>query len=233
MKNKKFLSIVALSMILVFLPKLSFAGSIFVSGEGKLKLKPDTATIKFTVETASEDRLKALEENSKKMDKVIKELKKKNVKDDQIETSQVSINPIYKYEMEEPYEQVLEGYQVVNSISVKTKELDKIGDLIDISVKAGSNRIDGIAYSSSKANEYYNQALELAVKSAKEKAEIIAKASGTRIKSINSINENYGNYYPVYEVSEMRIDEAIEPPVTPIIPKNLEVISTVVVEYEI
>lgn len=233
MKNKKFLSIVALSMILAFLPKLSFAGSIFVSGEGKLKLKPDTATIKFTVETTSEDRVKALEENAKKMDKVIKELKKKSVKDDQIETSQVSINPIYKHEMEEPYEQVLEGYQVINSISVKTKELDKIGGLIDISVKAGSNRIDGIAYSSSKANEYYNQALELAVKSAKEKAEIIAKASGAKIKSINSINENYGNYYPVYEASEMSMDEAIEPPVTPVVPKNLEVISTVVVEYEI
>ena len=86
--------------------------------------------------------------------------------------------------------QELIGYTASNTINIRTTEIDKIGAYIDVAFENGANSLENIGFSVSDNKDYMEQALSMAVENALSKAEVIAKAAGKTVSSIDSIEES-------------------------------------------
>ena len=169
---------------------------IWVSGEGTMSVEPDLATLDFGVETTALSVSDANNRASTAMDKIVKALKARGVKDEDMQTNRFSIYPLYDY-VEEVVDgvrsgrQVLTGYRVNNTATVKLRDLDSIGEVIDEVVAAGGGdaRIGNINFTLEDPKPKMANLREMAVKDAKTKAEHLAKLSGVRVGRLIYISE--------------------------------------------
>ncbi|MEM2927929.1 MAG: SIMPL domain-containing protein [Nitrososphaerota archaeon] len=204
--------------------------TITVSGTGTAASKPEVAIVYLSVITRDESASNAQLLNAEKMNSAINALKNAGIKEEQIETTRYSLQPIYEYD-EKLRRSVLVGYQCVNTIKVTLEELNKVGKIIDTAVLAGVNEVSSITFSLKEETieKLKLEALTKAVEDAKVKAETVAKAAG--IKIIGPKKIDIGGYIsPIrYEV----VKEAMAVPETPIIaPEELTVSMNVNIVYE-
>ncbi len=169
--------------------------TVSVSGTGEVYAKPDLATIDFSVRTEKETVEEALSENSTKMNEVINKMKEEGVKEENLKTTSFNIRPRYEYretnkEIYPPTgERVLVGYEVLQTLQIKTKELEKVGNLIDTATQAGANEVDSFNLSIENEDEFKKQAREKAIALAKEKASNISTQLGVELGKIINFNE--------------------------------------------
>src|SRR5262249_58226568 len=74
-------------------------------------------------------------------------------------------------------------------MTITVRDISKLDALVESLVKAGGNRIDSIQYETSELRKYRDQARDLAVKAAREKAQALAAALGQQIGRAQSIEE--------------------------------------------
>ncbi|HEU0165839.1 MAG TPA: SIMPL domain-containing protein [Thermomicrobiales bacterium] len=163
-------------------------GTITVNGTGVITVDPDMATISFGVENQSRLLEDAQTSNSTAITKVTKALTDGGVDAKDIQTSSYYVYPISKYDDSGNYVGVT-GYQVSTTLSVKVKDLDKLGTLLDSAVAAGANFVYGISFSVEDPSKPADQARAAAVADARGKADTLAKAAGLVITGVYSINE--------------------------------------------
>jgi len=204
--------------------------TITVSGTGTAASKPEVAIVYLSVITRDESASNAQLLNAEKMSNAIEALKNAGVKEEQIETTRYSLQPIYEYD-EKLRRSVLVGYQCINTIKVTLEELNKVGKIIDTAVLAGVNEVSSITFSLKEETieKLKLEALNKAVEDAKIKAETVAKAAGVKIVGPKKIDIS-GYVSPIrYEV----VKEAVAVPETPIIaPEELSVSMNVNIVYE-
>lgn len=156
---------------------------VSVSGVGTVTVKPDIAYINVGVETQDKDASAAQKENATKMSAVMAALKKAGIADKDIKTVQYSIYDRYDY-LENGTD--VKYYAVTNMVQVTVRDIDKVGDVIDAVANAGSNQISSIQFGISNEDEVYQEALKLAMTSAKSKATAImgtfGKTPGTPVR---------------------------------------------------
>jgi len=181
--------------------------TISISGSYVVKVAPDIAYIDISVKTFHADVVKAQEENRVKMNNVMNQLKKLEIEDKDIRTVDYRIQPRYERKkvestnelgtVETKNEQVLVGYDVINSIKVTVQDLQKVGKVVDVTVKEGVNEANQIAFGLSETtkNQKYLEALKGAVENGKAKAETIASVFGINLGIPASISEA-GAYFP-------------------------------------
>ncbi|WP_298674467.1 SIMPL domain-containing protein [uncultured Sphingomonas sp.] len=162
-----------------------------VTATGKIVRTPDIATIRAGVVTQAPTAAAALSENAARMARVIQSLKGAGIAERDIMTSNVGLSPQYRYQQNEA--PVITGYQANNNVSVKFRDIAKSGAALDALVKAGANQIDGPSMSVSKPESALDEARGEAVRIARARAELYAKAAGLRVVRIISINENGEN----------------------------------------
>jgi len=182
-----------------------------VTGSGTVYAKADIANITVGLKTeAKKTAAEATAENTKKMQNVIKSLQDLGIEDKDIKTTDYSLRPMYNWL--ENKGQVLVGYEVSQNVSVKVRDLDKIGDVISKTTEQGANQIGNVSFTIDDEYELKNQARELAIEKAKEKAELIAKQSGLKLGNIKSFYESADDrtYAPLYSNAklEMSYDQA-------------------------
>lgn len=230
-RNKK---IISLLLILIFVTSLSSTvlaaegdKKIVVNGKGVVRIKPDMAEISFTAISRDKNQRIALQNNNKKIDKIINGFKKFGVKDNDIYTEAVYISPEYSYNKDVPK---LEGYTASNVVIIVVRDLSKLGSMINEGVNLGADSLDSINYKLSKPEEAYNNALALAIKNAKVKADKIAASTGVKIKSIGKITEK-SEYSDFNESVSDTNEKAPENMVTPIKVKDLSIEAILEIEY--
>lgn len=162
-----------------------------VIGTARLFRKPDMVTIQLEVLTENKQLQQAQQENALKMNHVIQALLQSGISKENIQTSSFTIHPRYDYV---DGKQVFMGYQVINSIIVKTKSLEQAGQIIDAAVKNGVNQISDIQFTLENQQIYYQKALSHALKNAIAKAQTIAetlkvKFDHTPMKIIEEMGE--------------------------------------------
>ncbi len=196
--------------LLVLFVLLSFCGTclaqdkdlsdniITVTGEGTVKVAPDTAEIYFAVITNAAEAQKAQTANAEISYKVIAALQGNGIAAADISTLNYSFYPNYVYAENQPPK--LTGYEVTNEIKVTIRSLDKIGAIIDLAVKNGINRIQNINFYANNSMDQKIQALRQAVSDARIKADTIAATLGKKIIGVKSASGNwYGNQMtPIY-----------------------------------
>lgn len=184
--------------------------TITVSGTGELYAKPDLAITSFTVKTEAKTVETALADNTKKMNAVIEAMKSAGIEEKDLKTTSFNIYPRYEYRTDysvelwpRPETRILVGYEVVQSLEVKMRDMAKIGEIIQAAADSGANQAGGLQFTFDDPNGLKSQAREEAIQKAKEKAELLAKQLGVRLSKITSFNE--GGYYP----SPMYYDSAV------------------------
>ena len=211
--------------------------TISVSGTGIIKTEPNQAKVYLGVETQSGNVTEALEENSLKMQSIIKAIKKLGIPKDSIETTYFSVYPIRDYE--KSGEDII-GYRASNEITVELQDLDKIGAVIEEAMNAGANKVRRIEFglTEDKRRELKNEALKEACKDARTKADAIASGLGLKITRIATARES-GTYVAPYRAEVFGGEYAMPVPTPapkaippPIEPKEVKVSATIDIAYE-
>jgi uncharacterized protein YggE len=158
--------------------------TISVSGMATVERQPDQAVIQLAVESFGATAQEATAENSTKMDAVIRALRQFGLKQDQIRTLGFSVNPEYDYNPgtpRQPGEDRLVGYRARNIVQVTTDNVAEAGNIIDVAIKAGANRVNNLNFQLRDPEAARQEALRLAVEKARTEAETIASALGRRL----------------------------------------------------
>ena len=200
---------------------------ISVSGQGHAFAAPDIARVSVGVLTESKDAAQATSENAAKTQKVMDTLLSAGVAKNDIQTTQYSLQALYDYKVSPPR---LRGYQVSNAVRVTVRDIKKTGDMIDRSIGAGANNVQGISFEMADDTEQRNQALAKAAQEAAAKAAVLAKALNVTLGRIQSASESVSRpVYPMFARAEM----AAAAPPTPVAPGEIEITANVTLVYEI
>lgn len=175
--------------------------TIAINGEGKVIGKPDVAVVTIGLSTKKLEVAVAQKENTEKMNKLVSEIKKLGVKEEDIQTTQYMIYPEYDY-MEG--RNVLGGYTVSQEVTLKIRDLGKVSSVLAKVGEVGVNQVSGLSFTIDDKEALRASARELALKNVQEKAAALARALGVRLVRVVSFNESAGNDvgllkgYPMY-----------------------------------
>lgn len=164
--------------------------TISVSGRGVVTAQPDTAEINFSVTTEADTSSQAQSKNNEIYKKVVTALKAEGINESDIKTRWNNVYPNIDY----TNGRKITGYRADNSFVVATNDKDNTGKYIDAALKAGVTGVDGVNFSIKNPQQYYAQALKLAVKNASESAEAIKEAIGAGELKVYSIEEQPNGY---------------------------------------
>lgn len=168
-------------------------------GNAVLTKAADSFEMTIQVDTAEDNAQKALALNNEKINLILSKLGDLFLKPQvDFSTGYFSINPIYAnvkrhnsyYNQVE--EQVITGYQVTNSISIRTDKLQLVGDIIDTANKGGATNIHSLSFGLRDSSVFRIEAVQAAVKNAIEEANAVAAAAKMQIGKIISIDTNGG-----------------------------------------
>jgi uncharacterized protein len=165
--------------------------TLTVSGIAKMSVKPDIASMSVGVISTGRTVAETQKQNTDKMNAITSAVKAFGVKDDDIQTSNYSISPQYDWT---DGKQTLRGYQVSQQLSVKIRDLDKIGDILGKAGELGSNNVSGVSFEVDDTTGLQKQAREKAIADAQEKAQVLAKSLGMQLGKAISFSEDSGSY---------------------------------------
>lgn len=165
-----------------------------VTGQASVEAVPDFARVTLGVTSAGKDAREALAANARSVNALIDLLKSEGIPAADIQTSSLSIAP----EMSNPpagseAERRITGYTVSNMVTVRVRDLPKLGALLDKAVDAGANAMYGLAYGENDPGALLDAARPKAVADARRKAEIFAAAGGAKIGRLLSLTEESGS----------------------------------------
>lgn len=145
---------------------------ITVRGDGQVKAKPSSIQLQIEVQTRGQNVQEPQQENAATMNRVIQSTTALGIPSEQIQTAAYTITPLYHFE---DGQQIFNGYEVTNAITVHVSNPERIGLIIDTAVDNGANRITNIQFKVDHVDAYYQQALSLALHNAQAKAKTIAE----------------------------------------------------------
>ncbi|MGO7152724.1 SIMPL domain-containing protein [Rhizobium leguminosarum] len=182
---------------------------ISVTGDGESSVAPDMAIVNLAVVKQAKTAREALDENNKAMNDVLAALKSGGIAERDLQTSGFSIQPQYNYPQPVDGQQQppqLIGYQTINSVTVRLRDLAKLGAVIDQSVTLGINQGGDIQFTNDKPDAAIEEARKAAVADAVKRAKTLSEAAGVKLGRILEINENVPRAMPqpVYRATMMK-----------------------------
>ena len=168
---------------------------ITVMAEGKASAEPDLAMINIGVENREAEAQKAARENNDRMTAVMAALQEMGIPKEDVQTVNYSIQAEIDWENEE--HRVI-GYVVNNSVLVKLRDMDKVGDVIDAVTEAGANNVYGIQFTFDDPSALREQARADAMADALKKAEALARLAGVDLERPRYISESFTEISPYY-----------------------------------
>lgn len=184
--------------------------SFSASGDGKAVAIPDVAQFTFSVLTQGGKDLGVLQkENTTKVNRALGVVKAAGVENKDIKTEQYSVEPRYQYSNCSPVlldsgkpcpPPEIVGYTVQQTVSVKVRDFEKVGQLLGEVVQSGANSVSQLSFTLDDPTSAQNEARAEAIAKAKAKAKSIAKAGGFRLGRLLSIEEG-GYPDPIYKYS--------------------------------
>ncbi len=209
-------------------PVLLDATLLDVVAEGRSTRVPDLATIRAGVVTQATTAQAALSENAQRMDRVIAALRRAGVATRDVQTATIQLNPQYRYGENVP--PVITGYQATNTVSVRFREVAKSGAILDALVREGANQIDGPNLSVDALDTAMDEARTDAIRRARARAELYAKAAGLRVERILVIAEGSAPM-PPQPMPQMMVRAEMSAKDSQVLPGEQEINATVTVRF--
>ena len=225
---RKLFLVLTLITTMVHAQEVKQVPQISVSGEGKIKVIPDEATITVAVENSGKDATEVKKLNDATVEKVLKAIKQAGIAPADFQSQRVNLNKNYDYNTKKY------SYVANQMISIHLKDLKKYDKLMMDLVDSGINNIQGVAFQSSKIKEFERQARKEAMLNAKEKAtDYVSVLAGQKVGKALLISENSATNYPrpqVYAMKSMAMESDSMPRETLAI-GEIEIIATINVSF--
>jgi len=226
--------VAALLLTAAVLPLPAFAQDavspmITVTGTGTVEATPDIATLTIGVTTQGETAADALSANSAALDAVMARLASAGVEARDMQTSNLSLNPNWTgYDSTSVTGPTIAGYVANNMLTVRVRQLDGLGTVLDAAVADGANTLNGLSFGLADPEPVLNEARKEAVADARARAELLAVAAGVKLGKVVSISETAALTDPI----PMFRAEASAAPV-PVAGGELGLSANVTIFYEI
>ncbi|WP_192498115.1 SIMPL domain-containing protein [Tepidiforma bonchosmolovskayae] len=162
---------------------------ITVTGTGEAAAPPDMATLDLGIEVAASSVADARERAAQAAARLIASVKANGVADRDIQTRAIAVQPQYDYSR--PGAPVITGYAVQNVLTVRVRDLDRLGRVIDDALAAAGDaaRLNSLQLGFSKQDDLLETARKNAVTDARRRAETFAAAAGVRVGDVLAITE--------------------------------------------
>ncbi len=183
-----------------------------ITAEGRSERRPDLATFSIGVVTQAKTAAEAMATNATRMDAAIASLRRSGVAERDLQTASLHLQPQYFYpQRERPVRQPdgsvvqqpaepeaprIIGYEARNSLTVRVRKIADLGRIADTLVSAGANQIEGPYFTLENTEAAADEARALALRAARQRAELYAREAGFRSARLLTITEG-GGYYPV------------------------------------
>lgn len=197
--TSKFLSLAFATTAMMAVPFAALADEtprprIVVTGEGQAASAPDMAIISLVVLQEKPTAREALTANNEAMAKVLDAMKKAGIAERDLQTSGFNIEPRYVYpdnkdNTQPPEAPKIVGYAVSNSLTVRVRDLKKVGDILDQSVTLGVNQGGNLTFTNDKPEAIVEEARKNAVANALAMAKTLTEAAGVGLGKVIEISE--------------------------------------------
>ncbi|MES2749575.1 MAG: SIMPL domain-containing protein [Patescibacteria group bacterium] len=172
--------------------------TINVTGKGEVMAKPDIAQFSFSVRADGADATEAQKKSADAINAVTAYLKENAIEDKDIKTEGYNMNPKYKYEQKPclygsicpPGEQIPDGFEVFQTVTVKVRDIQKAGTLLGGVGDKGATDISGLNFTIDDEDALKAQAREMAIADAQANAEKLAGNLNVRIVKMMSYYED-------------------------------------------
>jgi len=205
-KTHTLLTVISLALLLLFFANRSnvtvapalAAGNecdsnrtIQVSGSAVVKVVPDLVTLQLGVTSNDITPQGVYDKNAAAIKKVTAAIRSLVVADKDLSTDYYLIQPVY-----ETYDSLtIKGYRINNTVIVNLKDVSKVSQVLTAALSAGANEVVDVQFKTSQLRQYRDQARELAMKAAQEKARDLAGAANAEPGCVLNIDENSWSYY--------------------------------------
>ncbi len=229
--------------------------TITVAGTGGIVATPNIATFDFTVTNEAASVADAQTQTTAKMNSITDFLKKNNIAAADIQTTDYSIYPHYEYQSSNcvygsvssggvtsngvmiptpvcpPSQNVLTGYDVSESITVKIRDLSTAGTILSGIGEFGVTDVSGLSFTEDNYNDLVKQAEASAITDAKGSAITLAKNLGVKIvRLVSYSNQEQG---PIMYATAMASNAAVPSAVPEISAGQNKITANVTVVYEV
>ena len=176
---------------------------------------PDIVVINAGIVTEAPTASEALRANNRQMNGVFRALQSAGFADRDIQTASISLSPRYDYSNRN--DRRLLGYTASNQLTIRFRDVDQAGTVIDMLVSQGVNQINGPSFQVDSPEEALDEARRDAITTARARAELYAAAAGMRVVRIVSISEAGASRPPVVmqRMASAAMDMAESVPVAP------------------
>ncbi len=170
------------------------SGELAVVGEGKVDVVPDTAQVNVGIIVSNASSVEnAQSQINQTNNAIVSAMKNLGISDEDISTSNYSINPDYNYDSGT---NEITGYSGNASLLIKVKNLDVLPQVIEQATANGANQILGTSFVIDKPEEYREQARNAAIENAQKQAKELADRLNIRLGKVTNIVESSGGALP-------------------------------------
>ena len=191
---------------------------VTVTGQAEVRVPPDEVLFTLAVENVDRDMLVANKKTDDSVKQILTIARKNNIKPEDVQTSQISIQPKYNtddlpYESRERVKRVLVGYEVSKTVAIRLRDISRFDELLADVLKAGITRLSNLQFLDSQIRKHRDEARRMAMRAAQEKAKLLAGEIGQAIGPAYSITEDtpeYGRDNAMYQNVSTRSGETAE-----------------------
>lgn len=164
-------------------------GQITVTGEGSVFAVPDMALISMGASAEADTAKRAMDQTSAITSAILNQLTDTGVAERDIQTSDLNLMPLWSNRTSSENRPKIEGYQASSRVTVRVRDLDALGGILDAVLSDGANQLGGLQFLVSDPEPLLNEARVKAVADARARAELFAAAAGVQLGPLLSLNE--------------------------------------------
>jgi uncharacterized protein YggE len=169
---------------------------IRVTGEAVVKVVPDEVILRLGIETSDKILSHAKALSDQRVKAVTGALKKAGIDPKLMQTDFIHIQPRYKYDYSQ---QSFIGYFVQTTVEVTVKEITRFESILTAALEAGANYVHGIQFRTSELRKHRDEARNLALKAAREKADDMAATLNQKVGQPITVLESPGTWWSTYD----------------------------------
>jgi uncharacterized protein len=212
-----------------------------VTATGQSRAAPDIAIVSVGVTANAKTASEAMASQAASMNAMFETLSAAGVEARDMQTSGLTLYPEYDYVTinedngVQRQENRLRGYAASNQLTLRARDLNGVGALLDRLVSVGGNTINGISYGLDDPSPAEDAARRAAMEAALKRAELYAAASGHRVGRIVTISEQQ-TYFETVTVTGARLQSGgaePPPPPTPTAAGQVGYTANVTVKFEL
>lgn len=206
--------------------------TVSVIGESSVSEQPDQATINFSVISRHDDQKRVVSELNERSEIVLESLESSFGFTDSVESTGFNVNDARSRARDESPDY---NYVGNHSFSVTVDDLSNVGSVIDTVMSNGASQVGRVDFglSESTYEDCRDEAIELAVQSARHEAEVASRAEELEIVGVLKMDVQRTRIDGARRTGEAMQALSVDDTQTEIKNENVSVNATVSVEYQL